>query len=91
MRRHSLLSGLDGFLERRLTVLRAPAGFRKTTALADVAQGAKDQGLIAAGSPGLLLKLAPRNLHVAMAFRSDPGLNLALHMLDDRIDGPFRR
>ena len=159
VRRASLLSRLDGFVERRLTVLRAPAGFGKTTVLADVTQGAKDQGLIAAwislddddtpnvfgsylaaaferaeldlrvlneddawaASPAmhqmgmlaraievhaapcllvldevdrvprrtmllidLLLKRAPRNLHVAMAFRSDPKLDLAPYILDGR-------
>ena len=31
----------------------------------------------------LLVKRAPRNLHVAMAFRSDPGLELAPHVLND--------
>ena len=30
----------------------------------------------------LLLKRSPRNLHVAMAFRSNPGLDLAEHFLD---------
>ena len=30
----------------------------------------------------LLVKRAPGNLHVAMAFRSDPGLDLAPHVLD---------
>ena len=48
LRRASLLQRLDGLLERRLTVLRAPAGFGKTTVLADVAHGAKEQGLVVA-------------------------------------------
>ena len=157
LRRASLLQRLDGLLERRLTVLRAPAGFGKTTVLADVAHGAKEQGLVVAwislddddtpnifgsylaaafehagldltplnahdawaSSPAvqqmgmlaraieahqtpclvvldevdrvprrtvqlidLLLKRAPPNLHVAMAFRFDPGLDLAPHILD---------
>ena len=159
VRRASLLRRLDGLLERRLTVLQAPAGFGKTTALADVVQDGKnrevvvgwlslddddtpnlfgsylayafeqaglDLGLLNAhdawsSSPAvqqmgmlaqaverhearcllvldeverlprrtvrfvdLLLKRAPRNLHVALAFRANPGLDLAKHVLDGR-------
>ena len=155
--RASLLKRVEGLLERRLTVLQAPAGFGKTTALTDLARGAKEQGLVVAWislddddmprmfgsylagafehagldlsllntqdawseSPTVnqigmlaraielheapcllvldevdrlprptvelldrLLKHGPRNLHVAMAFRSDPGLDLATHILD---------
>ena len=156
VRRASLLHHIEGLLERRLTVLRAPAGFGKTTVLADVVCGVKAQGLVAgwisldeddtpslfgsclasafehagldlallsahdtwSSSPAvhqmgmlarvielhaapcllvldevdrlprstvqlinLLLTRAPANLHLAMAFRSDPGLDLATHVL----------
>ena len=46
--RPSLLERLDGVLDRRLTVLRAPAGFGKTTVLADVARGLRQRGVLAA-------------------------------------------
>ena len=46
VRRESLLARLDGLLERRLTVLQAPAGFGKTTVLADVAHGVREQGTV---------------------------------------------
>ena len=156
VRHASLLHHIEGLLERRLTVLRAPAGFGKTTVLADVVCGVKAQGLVAgwisldeddapnlfgsclasafkhagldlalidvhdawSSSPAvhqmgmlaraielhaapcllvldevdrlprrtvqlinLLLTRAPANLHLAMAFRSDPGLDLATHVL----------
>ena len=45
--RKSLQQHLDGLLERRLTVLHAPAGFGKTTALADVVHAKKAQGIVA--------------------------------------------
>ena len=158
VRRTSLLRRLEGLSERRLTVLQAPAGFGKTTALADVVQDGKNRGVVVgwlslddddtpnlfgsylayafeqagldlgllnahdawSSSPAvqqmgmlaqaverheapcllvldeverlprrtvrfvdLLLKRAPRNLHVAMAFRANPGLDLAQHVLDD--------
>ena len=157
VRRTSLLRRLEGLSERRLTVLQAPAGFGKTTALADIVRDRKnrevvvgwlslddddtpnlfgsylayafeqaglDLGLLNApdawsSSPAvqqmgmlaraverneapcllvldeverlprrtvrfvdLLLKRAPRNLHVALAFRANPGLDLAKHVLD---------
>jgi hypothetical protein len=47
VRRVSLLHHLEGLLERRLTVLRAPAGFGKTTVLADVVRDVKAQELVA--------------------------------------------
>ena len=150
---------LEGLLQRRLTVLRAPAGFGKTTVLADLASRTREQGLIVgwisldgddtpnlfgsylaaafehagldltllnahdawSSSPAvqqmgmlaraielhatpcllvldevdrlprrtvqlvdLLVKRAPGNLHVAMAFRSDPGLELAPQVLNGR-------
>ena len=155
--RASLLQRLDGVLERRLTVLQAPAGFGKTTVLADVVRRRREQGVIVAwvslddddtpnlfgsylayafehagldpdllsahdawvSSPAvqqmgmlaraierhegacllvldevdrlprrtvqlvhLLLRRAPRNLHVALTFRVNPGLELATHLLD---------
>ena len=46
--RPSLLERLDGVLDRRLTVLRAPAGFGKTTVLADVARGLRQRDLLVA-------------------------------------------
>ncbi len=156
VRREPLLQRIEGVLQRKLTVLRAPAGFGKTTVLADVARDARDRGLIVgwisldgddtpnlfgsylaaafehaaldlrllnthdawSSSPAvqqmgmlaravefhaapcllvldevdrlprrtvqlvdLLVKRAPGNLHVAMAFRSDPGLEVAPHVL----------
>ena len=155
--REPLRQRLDGYLERRLTVLRAPAGFGKTTVLADIAREAQAQGRIvgwvslddddtpevfgsylayaferagldlglptapdawssapAAHQVGMLagaieqhaapcllvldeidqapprtvhlidrlLQRAPRNLHVALACRSDPGLDVTTHFLD---------
>ena len=157
VRRESLMQRLEGLLERRLTVLQAPAGFGKTTALADVARGAREQGLVAGwisldgdetpnlfgsylvaafenagldlalldahdawsswpavqqmgmlaraielhAAPcllvldevdrlprrtvrllDLLVKRAPDNLHVAMTCRSDPGIELAMQVLN---------
>ena len=157
VRRVPLLQRIEGVLQRKLTVLRAPAGFGKTTVLADVARDACDRGLIVgwisldgddtpnlfgsylaaafehaaldvrllnahdawSSSPAvqqmgmlaravelhaapcllvldevdrlprrtvqlvdLLVKRAPGNLHVAMAFRSDPGLEVAPYVLD---------
>ena len=144
-------------LQRRLTALQAPAGFGKTTVLADVSRRKKEQGVVvgwltldendapnvfgsyvafalehagldlatvadrdlwqsapvarqlgmlaraieqhaapcllvldeierlprhAVGLIDLLLKCAPRNLHFAVAFRFNPGLDLAAHLLD---------
>ena len=157
VRRAPLLERLEGVLARRLTVLRAPAGFGKTTVLADIARDTQEQGRVVGwialdgddtpdvfgsyliyafeqagldlgpldgqdaspSSPGvhrmgmlaraieahaspcllvldevdrlprgtlrsldLLLQHAPSNLHVAMAFRFDPELDLATHLLD---------
>lgn len=156
VRRAPLLQRLDGLRDRRLTVLRAPAGFGKTTVLADVARsiregegivawvslddddtpdvfgsylacafehGGLDLGLLNAedtwssspavhqigmlaraielhGGPcllaldevdrlpprtiqliDLLLRRAPPNLHLALACRSDPGLDVATQLL----------
>ena len=155
--RASLQQRFKGVLERRLTVLQAPAGFGKTTALADVVRHRKQQGVVVAwvsldddDTPNLLggylayafeeagldrallrahdawnqslavqqmgmlaraiglheapcllvldeldrlprrtvqlvqllLRRAPRNLHLALAFRVNPGLELATHLLD---------
>ena len=157
LRRPRLLQRLDGLLERRLTVLRAPAGFGKTAVLADIALAAREQKRVVAwvslddddtpdvfgdylasalehagldlssfgaqeswsSAPAmhrigmlaraverhaepcllvldevdrpprstvqlidLLLKRLPPNLHAAVAFRSDPGLELATHLLE---------
>ena len=157
VRRAPLLERLEGVLARRLTALRAPAGFGKTTVLADIARDTQAQGRVVGwialddddtpdvfgsyliyafeqagldlglldgqdtspSSPGvhrmgllaraieahaspcllvldevdrlprgtlrsldLLLQHAPSNLHVAMAYRSDPALDLATHLLD---------
>ena len=154
--RASSLQHLDEVLERRLTVLQAPAGFGKTTVLADVVRRRRKQGIVVAwvslddddtpnlfgsylayafehaglepdlfrahdawaSSPGvqqigmlaraieqhespcllvldevdrlprrtvqlvhLLLRRAPRNLHVALAFRVNPGFELATYLL----------
>ena len=157
--RRPLLQRFEGLLERRLTVLQAPAGFGKTTVLADVARDRRDRGVIVgwvslddddtpdvfgsylayafeqagldlgllnahdawSSSPAvqqmgmlaraierhdapcllildevdrlprrtvrfvdLLVRRAPENLHVALAFRTDPGLDLARHVLGGR-------
>ena len=44
--RASLLRRLDSVLERPLTVLQAPAGFGKTTVLADVSRRTQKPGVI---------------------------------------------
>ena len=46
--RAALLRRLDAVLERRFALLQAPAGFGKTTALADFCRNRKEQGLLAA-------------------------------------------
>ena len=156
--RRSLMQHLDGMLQRRLTVLGAPAGFGKTTALAEAVHERRKDGVIvgwmsldAEDTPGLfgsylacslqraglelgalgaldvgvssdeavhrvgmlahaierheapcllvldevdnlpsptvqlvdrLLQPAARNLHVALAFRTDPGIDLSGHIRD---------
>lgn len=157
VRRDSLVRQVGTLLQRRLTVLQAPAGFGKTTVLADVGRCIREQGhsvawltldaddspsvfatylayafersgldLVAVGDSqewatnavarrvgllaraierhgtpcllaldeverlprhtvgliDLLLKRAPPNLHFAAALRSNPGLDLAPHVLD---------
>ena len=159
VRRETPQRCLEGLLERRLTVLRAPAGFGKTTVLADLASRTRERGLVVgwisldgddtpdlfssylaaafehsglgrtlldahdgwSSSPpvqqmgmvaraielhaapcllvldevdrlprptvqlvDLLVKRAPGNFHVAMALRSDPGLELASQVLNGR-------
>ena len=154
--REPLRQRLDGCMQRRLTVLRAPAGFAKTTVLTDIARDTQEQGRIVAwvslddddtpevfgsylacaferagldlgiptaqdawsGAPAAhqvgmlaraieqhaapcllvldeidqtpprtvhlidtLLKRAPRNLHVVLTCRSNPGLDVASHLL----------
>ena len=155
--RQALLQRLDAVLERRFAVLQAPAGFGKTTVLADFSRGKQAQGLVAAwisldkndtpnvfgtylayafecagldlsglsdsdawstspattqvgmlaraieshAGPCLLvldevdrlpgetveliqrlLEHGPGNLHFALAFRANPGLDLAMRLLD---------
>ena len=46
VRRTSLLRRLEGLSERRLTVLQAPAGFGKTTALADIVRDRKNREVV---------------------------------------------
>ena len=157
--RPALLQRLEDVLERRVTVLQAPAGFGKTTVLADIVRATKTQGVAVAwialgdedtpnlfgsylafafeqagldlgllrshdawsASPAvqqmgilagaierhaapcllaldevdrlpartvrlvdLLLKHAPHNLHIAMAFRSNPGVDIGTHLLTGR-------
>ncbi len=157
--RTSLAERLEGVLQRRLTVLQAPAGFGKTTQLAEVARSTKEKGIVVgwislddddspnvfggylayafeeagldlgvlgahdawSSSPAVqqmgmvaraielhaapcllvldevdrlpqrtvqlvdgLLKHAPRDLHLAMAFRSNPGIGVTTHVLQDR-------
>ena len=157
VRRASLRQHFNGVLERRLTALQAPAGFGKTTTLADVVRERREDGVVvgwmsldaddtpnlfgsylayAFGQAGLdlgllrahdawsssaavqqmgmlaraiqqheapcllvldevdrlprrtvqlldlLLKRAPRNLHLALAFRTSPELELTTHVLD---------
>ena len=155
--RRALVQQVDAALQRRLTVLQAPAGFGKTTVLAAVSQRVRARGHAVAwltldedDRPGvfgsyvayaferagldlasvadrnawtssplarqtgllaraiekhaapcllvldelerlprrsvacvdLLLRRAPPNLHFAAAFRSNPGMDLASHILD---------
>ena len=47
VRRESLIRQLDSLLERRLTVLRAPAGFGKTTLLADACHRKREEAVVA--------------------------------------------
>ena len=157
LQRSSLLRKIESGLERRLTVLQAPAGFGKTTVLADVARRKQAEGVLVgwlsldeddtpsvvgnclasafehasldltetqdldawSSSPSVhqigmlaraielhsapcllildevdrlpprsvelvdrLIKLGPGNLRVAVAFRSNPGLDLATHVLN---------
>ena len=160
VRREALVPRLDWLLERRLTVLRAPAGFGKTTLLSDVCrrkrrevvvgwlaldahdtpselaslvacaldhagmdvalvsgfdgwsslQSGQQMGLLARAvklhaAPCLLVldnvdrlrprsadwldrlvKRGPGNLHVAIACRSNPTINLTGHELDGSVD-----
>ena len=46
LQRSSLLRKIESGLERRLTVLQAPAGFGKTTVLADVARRKQAEGVL---------------------------------------------
>ena len=155
--REELLQRLDAVLERRFAALQAPAGFGKTTVLADFSRSKQAQGLVAAwisldendtpsvfgsylayaferagldlsglsdldawsSSPATyqvgmlaraierhaapcllvldevdrlpgetveliqrLLEHGPDNLHLALAFRANPGLDLAMRILD---------
>ena len=155
--REELLQRLDAVLERRFAALQAPAGFGKTTVLADFSRSKQAQGLVVAwialdendtpsvfgsylayafecagldlsglsdvdawssspatyqigmlaraielhGGPCLLvldevdrlpgdtveliqrlLEHGPGNLHFALAFRANPGLDLAMRVLD---------
>ena len=48
VRRDALLQRLDAAIEHRFALLQAPAGFGKTTALADLSRRKRDQGLAAA-------------------------------------------
>ncbi len=47
VRRESLIRQLDSLLERRLTVLQAPAGCGKTTLLADVCRAKRQEAVVA--------------------------------------------
>ena len=155
--RTSLVQRIEAALERRLTVLRAPAGFGKTTVLTDVCRRKKNEGGVVgwlslddddapnllgsyipcalerggldlpvmhefdawSSSPGArqmgmlaravqdhaapcllildevdllpqrsvewldrLLKRGPENLRVVLAFRSNPGIDIATHVLN---------
>ena len=158
MRRDALLQRLDAAIEHRFALLQAPAGFGKTTALADLSRKKRDEGLVVAwisldeddaptvfsgyylayalecagldlsalneddgwpSSPAAyqigtlaraldrhtapcllvldevdrlpresvelvqrLVKHGPGNLHFALAFRSNPGLDLAMQVFD---------
>ena len=46
--RHALLRRLDAALERRFALLQAPAGFGKTTVLADFSRRKQEQGVVVA-------------------------------------------
>ena len=155
--RDTLLERLDAVFECRFAVLQAPAGFGKTTLLADFSRGKQEQGLVAGwisldedDTPGLfgsylayalecagldlsvlndldawssspvayqvgllaraidlhgapcllvldevdrlprgtirliqrLMDHAPGNLHLALAFRSNPGIDLTMQVFD---------
>ena len=157
LRRAALLARLEGLLDRRLTILRAPSGFGKTTVLADIARDMRERGVtvawisldgddtpklfggyLAAAFQGagldlspvqlhdaryslstveqmglvataielhaapcllvldeidrlpertlqlidLLTKRAPGNLHIAVAYRADPGFDIAAHVMN---------
>ena len=157
LRRGVLLARLEGVLERRLTILRAPSGFGKTTVLADIARDMRERGVLVAwvsldaddtpklfggylaaalqragldppalhsrdawsslstveqmglvfsaielhAAPCLLVldeidrlpertvqlidlltKRAPGNLHIAMAYRAEPGFDIAPHVMN---------
>ena len=78
LQRAALLRQVDSVLERRLTVLRAPAGFGKTTVLADVGRRKRQQGVVV-GWLSVDEDDAPSALvsHLACAFVHG-GLDLAL-------------
>ena len=84
VRRASLLQLVEPALDRRLTVLRAPAGFGKTTVLADVSHRMRQDGVVVGwlsldenDEPGLLLGGIARALERG-------GLNpVGMYELDD--------
>ena len=77
MHRPALIRQLDPEAERRISVLRAPGGFGKTTTLAEISRRAKKRGVLVAwltvdedDAPGLF------GAHLAYAFEH-AGLDLA--------------
>ena len=90
LHRASLLRHVDSVLERRLTVLRAPAGFGKTTVLADVSRRKRQEGVFV-GWLSLDENDTPSVLagRLACAFEHG-GLDLAvLQQLDGRLSSPI--
>ena len=81
--RPALIRQLDPVANRRVSVLRAPGGFGKTTTLAEIGRRAKKRGLLVAwltvdedDAPGLF------GAHLAYAFEH-AGLDLAMQHSED--------
>jgi LuxR family transcriptional regulator, maltose regulon positive regulatory protein len=80
VRRARLLSGLDATLERRLTLVSAPAGFGKTTLVADWAAGLSKRGEAAPALAWLSLDEGDSDVSVFLAY-----VIAALQAIDARI------
>ena len=83
LHRPGLFRQLESAADRRVSVLRAPGGFGKTTTLAEIARRAKKQGVLVAwltidedDAPGLF------GAHLAYAFES-AGLDLSAQQSEE--------